>query len=283
MKEYKVNVQKTLSVPAGVNKLKIIHEWSDIILNDVSVTASSTYNWTPDSIGVHTLTWKNNSTVISTEYVDVIAQYITSGAFFTDYDKFSDRDEEFAKFERKIRRNLESFCQQKFGPYINKSRKIQGQGGQSLYLPERLLSLQSIVDSYGTIWTAEVILSESEYFLRKKPSTHSFYSIRPNSALYDIDVKKDITRDTYDFFKESLDYIVVGDWGWNWVPQDISEAMALLIADQYSGVAKQRGNRISKAQFDNYAYEIGDFESSTGNSEADQLLAPYININLGLA
>lgn len=276
MLELNVNEEQSYDVPATANKLLVTHEWGDIVVNNVTVTPSSTYAITHDSIGVHKFVWKNNSTPVLTEYVSIVKPLVDGSEFFAEYPEWETRDEEFTALERRIRGVIESFTSQKFGPYVNKSRSVPGDGGDALELPVRLTALTSVIDNYGDVRTDEVELAAgSDQYIEYQTSLRHI----PHH-----DVKRDITRSNRDYFSHKYDFTIVGDWGWPWVPQDVTEAAKLLIADEYGGELALRKHGITEAELGDYRYRLSAaFDGTTGNTQADLLLSPYISIGIGMA
>src|ERR1051325_12064835 len=120
MQEIAVNKAKQYTVPSGADSLLITHEWGDQV---ASLSVSGTQCFTPDSIGVHKFQWKNGSSVIQTDFYDSVFKYSTDVEFFEDYPELDDADnnDKFNLLEKKYRHIIESYTQQKFGPFINKT------------------------------------------------------------------------------------------------------------------------------------------------------------------
>jgi hypothetical protein len=285
MKEIQLNKAKAYTVPAGVNKLQIVHEWGDIILADTTV--STNYSFTPTSIGVHKFIWKNNSVVVQTDFYDSVLPLTTSSDFVEAYASLeAQADDTFITLERRIRRVIQSFTQQHFGPFNNKTQTLEGQGGDTLGLRYRLRSLTSVIDEVGTDYTAFVERSpNTEYFIQKK-SDSIVYGGRWGTLYYNEDVRKDITRSSYNTFSIRHNYTVVGDWGWEYVPQDVSEASMLLIADEMTGLGDLNNYGFNESKLGDFQFRMAnttrDFTPTTGNGQADALLAPYILMEIGL-
>lgn len=274
MQEIEVNKTKALTVPAGVNAIQIVHEWGDIVASATGLTPAATYNFLPDSIGAHHIIWKNVATQVSSVYYNVFAPLLTSSDFFNDNPELEDLDSKFTKMERRVRYIVEMYTGQKFGPYINKTLKVAGDDGESLELPVRIRKLSSLTDTYSTDFTdyAEVAPG-SEFFLQRK-HTFRYYS----------NIKSDVgTERTQNFFTHSLDFNVAGDFGWPYVPPDVSEAASILMVDELTDANELRKHGFLEAQLGDFQYKLNaDLWGTTGNSQADLILSPYVVINLGL-
>lgn len=284
MQEIVTNKQKTYVVPAGADHLTIVHEFGDILVNNAAVSGS--YNFTPDSIGVHSFRWLTGATAIKIDAYESTLLYADPNSFFELYPQYEAKDDSFTAFERRVRRIINAYTRQKFGPYINKTYKTQGDSGDALYIAPGINKLISIVDNFNNDLTIQVeIDNNSSNFIRRTPTQLNWYTTGPNSTLYDIDVKHDITRDQRDFFSDRLDFTIIGDFGWTYLPIDVQEACTLLLADQFSGKATQRNSGYQRAQLGDFEYEYPrgwDPYTTTGNVDADILLSTFTNIEIGL-
>ena len=225
------------------------------------------------------------ATVVSTDQFIGAMQLLPSSEFFADIailDTGANEDS-FIYVERLVRLYIERYTQQKFGPYINKTMSVQGEGGDDLPLTIPLLSLRSIQDNQGNDLTQYVQVSTtSPYFIHHVPST---FFLDNSVSLGYIDRKRDVSyRGNKQYFSNKLYFLVTGDFGYYFVPQDIAEAAKLIIADTFSGAQDLRRAGVQEAQLGDYRYILSKSgDGTTGNLIADQLLAPYININLGWA
>jgi hypothetical protein len=71
-------------------------------------------------------------------------------------------------------------------------------------------------------------------------------------------------------------YKVTGDYGWRYVPDNITQAAQLLVADIMNNDSEYRNHGIYRADMDAISlYMNQDFYQSTGNIEADILLMDY--------
>lgn len=276
MQEYSVDVQTTYTVPATATKLTVTHEWGDIVVTNDTVVGGGTYNFTPNSIGVYKFAWKIGTTPLSTQHFSIVKPLVSSAEFLAEYPQWSSRSAEFTALEKRIRVVIENYTGQRFGPYVNKSRSVPGDGGDTLELPVRLTALTSVIDNYGDDRTNEVeVAAGSNDYLEYQTSLRHI----PGH-----DIKRDITLDRRDYFSHRYDFTIVGNWGWEFIPTDVTEAAKLLIHDEYSGQLDLRKHGITEAELGDYRYRLSsDFAGTTGNMQADLLLSQFILINLGLA
>lgn len=269
MKEISVGVGKSLNVPAGANSVTVVHEWGDVV---DSANVGSTYTFTPDSIGVHKIVWSNGST----EFYQAVVPLISSSDFTDEYPEFAGATDVFAKIERHIRGIVQNYTGQKFGPYVNKTLEIQGDGGDSLALPVRVVALNSVETSYGVDLTDLVRVNPNEPSLLIRSPSFS------GSPYYE--VKRDLWRTSEVFDSEDI-FLVKGVFGWEYVPVEVSDAASILMADVMGSddVVEMRRRGVFEAQIGDFSFRLNaDQWGTTGNTMADNLLAEYVNVGLGL-
>jgi hypothetical protein len=274
MKEIEVNKTRNLVVPEDATAVQIVHEWGDVVATTTGLTEGNNYSFTPDSIGAHSVIWKAGATVIKTDYYNVYMPLITATEFFASYPDHELDDEKFPMYERRARAIIETFTGQKFGPYENKTIRIQGEDGHTLEIPYRVRNLSSLSDVYGADFTDYVeVAPGTNYFLQRRHAYRHY-----------ADIKADISvENNTNFFTHRLDFVITGDFGWPYVPADVSEAAAILIDDEFTNAGDLRKHGFNEAQLGDFSYKLNaDQWGTTGNTQVDLMLAPYVQINLGL-
>ena len=77
-------------------------------------------------------------------------------------------------------------------------------------------------------------------------------------------------------FDAEDDYKIEGDFGWQFVPNNIEQATNLLLADMMTGDSEYRRHGMKSVDMDIIKYDTKDsFYESTGNIDADILLMDY--------
>lgn len=275
MKEYRINVEQTFDVPAGATNLTITHEWGSVLVDNVAV--SGTYDFTADSIGVHKFAWID-ATIPQTDFYSFITKVISPSEFFIDNEDLEDFDEDFDEVERLIRHIIQNYTGQRFGPYVDKSMELNGDGGDSIYLPVRLTSLSGVVNNFGDDITDLCEISPNDpTFIQRSPRF-------TGGHIYE--VKRDIMWNSFELFNERNAFTITGNWGWEYVPSEVVEAAKLLIIQGIDGddIQDMRSRGVFRT-------ELGDFKlflnqdqwGSTGNNRADTLLSAYVQFGIGLA
>jgi hypothetical protein len=275
MKELVVGKPASLLVPDGATDLVITHEWGDVVLPSTAV--SETYTFTPDSIGVYKIEWQAGGSTIKTDFRHGYVPLISAVDFFADYPDLEAFEEYFPMFERIVRGIIQNYTGQQFGPYVNKSLEIQGDGGDALALPVRVVALTSVGNSYGDDISELLAVSVNE------PS-HIIGSSRFSGSAY-YEPKRDIWQPSHNLFSVDQNYTLTGTFGWEYVPIEVSDAAALLISDIMGSddVAEMRRKGVFEAQIGDFSYRTNaDQWGTTGNTMADNLLAGYTTIGFGL-
>jgi hypothetical protein len=276
MEEIKVGEEIELTAPItspAVDSLVIVHEWGTTRVQ----TGANLNKWTPDSIGVHKLFFKAGTDVVSSPvFKEAYVPIINYDEFITDTPALSALSEDdFNLCEKEIRRIVQNYCGQKFGPYVGQTIEVQGDGGDSLVLPAPALALTSVQDSFGTELTHYVDISAG---------FNTSISTKPTYTSHWVDTKADVSFRMRDMFRETQVYVIEGDFGWEYVPSDVSAAARMLIADVFTNeLTGQIQMGVVETQLGDFKLKLNaDRWGSTGNGKADNMLAGYVNFGIGL-
>jgi hypothetical protein len=273
--------------------VKLYHEFGNLVSGPTNATRTGT--------GVYTITYGQQAsgiyilnaagryradflyTISGTEYtqsqyINVYTPYITSTAFFEDYPELEDDwSDKFDKIEKKVRNIINTFCGQSFEYYPNKTIEISGSGRNSLHLPFPITTLRTVTADVGTS-DETIIHSYSDATvnnIEKAKEPHNFgatYYIKFKRSTLD---SPNVLMLVNKFYKTSS-YTIDGDYGWQFVPNNIEQAAGLLIADQMNDDNQYRVHGIKRADMDAIDLHFSDkFYESTGNIDADVLLMDY--------
>lgn len=276
MKEIKVGKPKGLVVPLDVDNVEVTHEWGDVVTTASGLVPEDIWTFTPDSIGVHKITWRDGTTALKTEFYSAFVPLITATEFFLEHEDLQDFEEFFPALERTVRGIVQNYTGQKFGPYVNKSLDIQGDGGDALILPVRVVALSSVGNTLGDDLTDMIMVSPNE------PS-HLLKLNRFSGSNY-YEPKRDLWS-TQNMFGIEHTFTITGTFGWEFVPIEVSDAASVLIADIMGSddVAEMRRKGVFEAQIGDFSMRLNaDQWGTTGNTVADNLLAGYTTIGFGL-
>lgn len=299
MDDVKIETSKTLTLtlpsdPASnIVSVKLYHEFGNLVSGPTNATRTGT--------GVYTITYGQQASGIyvlnsagryradftytvsgtsytQSKYINVYTPYITSTSFFDDYPELeNDWSDKFDKIEKKVRNIINTFCGQSFDYYPNKTIEISGSGRNSLHLPFPITTLRTVTADVGTS-DETVIHDYSDATLNnieKAKEPHNFgatYYIKFKRSTLD---SPNVLMLVNKFYKTSA-YTINGDYGWQFVPNNIEQAAGLLIADQMNDDNQYRVHGIKRADMDAIDLHFSDkFYESTGNIDADVLLMDY--------
>lgn len=268
MQEIKVGTEQSLSAPVGATSVTVTHEWGGRRRPTIT-------GFTPDSIGVHKVFWNTGET----EFYDAYVELVTKAEFIADFPAWAAiTDAQFASLERVTRRIIQNYTGQKFGPYVAKSQTLQGDGGDSLSLPVRITSLTSVLNNYGDDITDRVEISFSnDKILQRQPAFRGGWYFDP---------KRDVTENEYELFHQNFNFTVTGNWGWDYVPVEVSEAAKILFNEALdtSGPNALRKQGVFEAELGDFRLRLNaDQWGTTGNAQADNLLSAYVDMFMGVA
>jgi hypothetical protein len=300
MDEVKINTSKTLTLTlpsdpvSNLVSVSLYHEFGDLVSGPTNATRTGT--------GVYTITYGQQSsgiyilnssgkyradftyTVSGASYTQskifsVYAPYATYEEFFEEYPELEETfGSKFDKSERQVRNIINTFTGQSFDPYYNKTIFLNGNNSENLHLPLPLFNLKKVVMDVGTT-EEEVIhdaLGETSNNLEKvryQPfNFSSSYFIRWKRSLIDSNSVILYTNR----FKVKSTYSVLGDYGWQYVPDNVTQAAILILADMMNDDSAYRRHGFYAVDLDIVKLQgKQSFYESTGNIDADTLLMDY--------
>jgi len=304
MDDVKINTSKTLTLtlpsdPTGnIVSVSLYHELGSLVSGPTNATRSSA--------GVYTITYGQNAsgiyilnssgkhradftyTVSGTSYTQ--SQYINAYIPYTDIDIFfgdhseleADYYDQFDKMQKKIRNIINTFCGQSFDYYPTKFMILQGTGKKTLHLPLPITTLTKVTVNIGD--ADEQVLHDSTVAtlnnIEKTREPHNFQSS------YYLQFRKSYIDKTQNRIYESKfgkddDFKIEGDFGWQFVPNNIEQASDLLLVDLMNDDSEIRRKGVVEVQYDSVRYKMAGSDSkssffeSTGNIDADVLLMDY--------
>ena len=280
MKEIQVSKATILIAPDNAASIKVYHEWQNELVASYTLGVGETsYSFTPDSIGVYKAVWSDSgASEIQKDFYASYVPVVSSSEFFANYEDLEDFDDLYVSAERTVRYIIENYTGQRFGPYVDKSLVVQGDGGDSLVLPLRIMALTSVVDSWGEDVTDFMMIGPNhDEIIQYQPE------FRPGG--WDFDTKRDIFSYGSEIFSHRKDFTITGDFGWEYVPPEVTQAAMLLVQDALGGteVAELRKQGVIEAQLGDFRVKLNaDQWGTTGNVQADSLLGRFINYGIEL-
>jgi hypothetical protein len=231
---------------------------------NTSILGKYQVNWTYDI---------NALTNPKTTYYDVVVGYTSPQEVRDDFSELNSiSNDEIYRKEKLARKIINTFCGQVFDYESGTTKTVVGKGSNHLYLPKRIYTLTQV--NYDDALTTQnditsAVEVESDYFLR------------PTASLGFLDIKKDITF-LRPFFIEDVKYFIVGDWGWQSVPDQVQTATRLLIRDYLDDDSLLHQHGVSIARMGDRDFTFGgrkdgqgQFWATTGNYDVDILLEDF--------
>jgi len=294
MDEVKINTSKTLTLTlpsdptSNTVSVSLYHEFGDLVSGPTTATRTGaggytiTYGQQPsglfvlNSAGKHraVFTYTVSGTSYSqSQYINVFTPYITYSEFFEDYPELQDEfGSKFESLAKRIRNVVDTYCGQSFDFFPDKTITINGNNYSSLRLPVPVTELRTIIQDPETDQEL-VILDETTVRVEKVREPFNF------DTSYNIRFKKTSTpEEIFILGKWDTDstYEINGDFGWRFVPDNIKQASALLIADAMNNDSEYRMHGMTRVEMDALTVYMKDsFYETTGNIEADVLLMDY--------
>lgn len=299
MDDVKINTSKTLTLTlpsdptSNLVSVSLYHELGSLV--------SGPTNATRTSAGVYTITFGQQASGIyilnsagrhradftytvsgtsytQSQYINVYTPYLDIDTFFADHPELeTDYYDQFDKLEKRIRNIINTFCGQSFEYYPNKFMILQGSGKKTMHLPLAISTLRKVTVNVGD--EDEEVLHDSTdstlNHIEKSREPHNFQSS------YYIQFKKSYLDKTqrviYESnFSEEDDFKIEGDFGWQFVPNNIEQAADLLMVDVMTDDSEIRRHGIVSVDMDTISYTTkSSFYESTGNIDADILLMDY--------
>lgn len=298
MDEVKNNTSKTLTLTlpsdADSNAVSVVltHEFGDVVQAATSATRSSegvytiTFGQAPSGVYVLNSAGKHRAdftySISGTEYTQ--SQYFNVYTPYIDWDDFlfmnpdlSGFELKFDEYEKRARSIIDTYCGQGFAYYPNKSMTIDGYNHEKLHLPLPISTLRKVTMNSGDS-DSEVIHDYSDSSLNNIEKTRQPFNFE---ASYYLRFKANIVQTNTSrimgkTFKNHSDYKIEGDFGWQYIPDNIKQAASLLISDLMNDDSEYRRHGIYEVDMDILKFRTKDnFYETTGNIEADVLLMDY--------
>ena len=299
MDDVKINTSKTLTLTlpsdptSNVVSTSLYHEFGSLVSGPTNATRTSagvytiTYSlqasgiYPLDSAGRHRADFTytvSGTSYTQAQYINVYTPYCDIDTFFEDHSELEDEFyDKFDSYEKKVRNIINTFCGQSFEFYSNKYFILNGNNKSTLPLPLPIVKLLTVTMNVGD--DDETLMHDSTDAsinnIEKSREPFNFQSsnwIQFRNSYLD-SVQSIIIANR---FNASDDYKVQGDFGWQFVPNNIEQATDLLLVDMMTGDSEYRRHGMKSVDMDILKYETKDsFYESTGNIEADILLMDY--------
>lgn len=215
------------------------------------------------------------STVVYENNIDVIRPYC-------DVTKVGEKLEltevEAQEYERVARYIIDS--QTSPFTYLKKYKELVGGGYDYLPVDERILKIYKVYENAILVYNADGDPEDNDGVFKISVDRTSI--IQDDTTITAPGVNRmnyaSVWRDRFlDVdFGDGYEYLVLGDFGWQTIPQDVQEACELLIQDLSKNNLRYATRYIES--FDNEDFKIKfaqGYSSTTGNMIVDKILSKY--------
>jgi hypothetical protein len=221
---------------------------------------------------------------IYTPYASIsdIIDYYEFGTRASDLNYKSQEDILNAEFIARMQ--VEAYASQSFGKNFG-HQEIFGNGSDALELTQRMVSVTQVyedgiliidytTDPVYNVFGWDVELTPSNKAIRVVPSSGSL-------GLLNYESQFDPTVRSTGRFKDGSRYMVYGELGWSYVPQDVRRSTVLLAGDYLAKDAAWRQKYLKRVNLGEISFEFaGGAFNGTGNVLVDQILDSYRNVGI---
>jgi len=188
--------------------------------------------------------------------------------------------DEITAAERYARKLIENYTGQKFYLYTD-TYSIYGTDSDTLALPSKINELYKLYsndvllkDTINNIdnWNYQVDVTESGYALRINRAAMLDNTVYTANGMVPPSI-----HDAPGVFQRGYRYTVFGEFGYEYIPDEVELAAVELIKDYFSKDNLWRNKYVNKISTFDWDFEYGSGATSgTGNLYADQLLSDYV-------
>lgn len=187
--------------------------------------------------------------------------------------------DELKEMERRVRHIIDNYCNQSFDYVDGKVLNLLASGGDILTLSQRLRNLYYVKRGelylYNSVDGTELVtFYDDSPFMIVKTDTFNQY-VHP----FNTDRKRDITRHYRGshIFDTGAMYEVKGDFGWEYVPNEVNLAATLLVGEYFCSDSSYRRKNIWWAKTEQFELRFNkELLATTGNIDVDLLLMDYV-------
>ena len=231
-----------------------------------------------------------------TTYLNVVTPYISINEQIDDLNFGSDPSDpnyktygDLQSAERYARKIIEDYTGQDFYLYTG-NQVVYGDESDTLPLSSKLnriyqlysndiLLVDNIVNPALKNWLYDPVVAESGFAIRVNRT-----NLLDNAVYVANGLVPPTINDTFNgVFSKNVQYKVVGEFGWERVPDAVQLATVELMKDYFSKDKTWRNKYIKSIKTFDWSFEYNSSASSgTGNLYVDQLLKPYVVVQMVL-
>jgi hypothetical protein len=252
------------------------------------------YEITPDLTAIDCVlkvTWSykvNSKSTSQNTFVEIVTPYATVSDIIDYYSIGTKPSElnyrsqqEIINAEKIARTQINTYVNEEFGRRYGEQEHF-GNGSDALELIERMLTIDKIYENDTLVidYTKNPVYNTFGYDI-ELTLTGQAARIKSNFGDVRYDNQVDPTILYYGRFRDHTRYRIVGEIGYNYVPQDIKLCAMLLVGDLISKDNTWRTKYLKKVTLAEVGFELaGGAFSGTGNVVVDQILDQRRNLGI---
>lgn len=183
-----------------------------------------------------------------------------------------------------VRSLVNAYCRQEFQDFGRETKTYIGNGSNTLQLEDRLYKLYEVSSPNVTLFKRDPDESISTEIVTWREGLPYVIQKKATSEAPFLDIKADISPGLLSprkVFKSGVPYDVDGDFGWEHLPLEVSQAAVILASDYFDEDDIYHKKNIMVLRSADYRLEYAaDHHTTTGNVYADQLLSNYISTEM---
>jgi hypothetical protein len=193
-------------------------------------------------------------------------------------------EEEIVNAEFIARMQVEAYTSQSFGKNYG-HQEVFGNGSDALELTQRMVSIDQVYEDGILVidYTQNPVYNTFGWNVELTP-TNKAIRVVPNSGSigilnYEPQLEPNIMYSGR--FKDASRYMIYGQLGWSYVPQDVRRSTVMLAGDYLAKDSTWRQKYLKKINLSEISFEFaGGAFNGTGNVFVDQILDSYRNIGI---
>lgn len=270
-----VTLQSVATVPSGSG-----YDYYEVALDPSEVTTTKQVK----------ITWSytySGSSYTNVEYVNVVRPYFTANELWDFNSDFASGGatpktvDEIQLVERRVRNLIDSYCRQGFQDLGKRTESFIGGGTDDLHLPWRIYKLHKVSTDNITLFERDGGGNVTTEIVTWDDSLPDLIRTKIRRAAAFGDVKADISPGLLSpraTFQTDRIYYVEAGWGWDYLPDNVTQAALILADDHFNENDIYHQQNITVLRSADYRMEFGrDHYTTTGNTHADQMLENYVN------
>jgi hypothetical protein len=220
---------------------------------------------------------------VYTPYASVsdIIEYFNFGTRPSDLNYRSEQEIEAAEFIARMQ--IENYTQQKFGRSWG-DQEIFGTGSDALELTERMISIEKVYEN-GVLtldYTQNPVYNNFGWNVELTPTYKAVRIINNDyEGILNYEPSYNPTVLYSGRFRSGNRYMIYGEKGWPYVPQDVRRMTVVLAGDYLAQDSQWRQKYLKKVNLSEISFELADGAfNGTGNAIVDSVLDSYRNTGI---